>query len=50
VHLVAFPDLPARQLDSFWHMAFEVQPERATVGEGGNLPRKISGKCGLPIP
>ena len=49
-HLVALPDLPAGQLDGFWHMPLEVQPECATVGEGSNLPLEILGKCGLSIP
>ena len=49
-HLVALPNLPAGQLDGFWHMPFEVQPERATVGKGSNLPLEILGKCGLSIP
>jgi hypothetical protein len=31
-------------------MPFEVQSERATVGEGSNLPFEILGKCGLSIP
>jgi len=31
-------------------MPLEVQPERATVGKGSNLPLEIPGKCGLSIP
>jgi len=31
-------------------MPFEVQSERATDGEGSDLPLEIPGKCGLSIP
>jgi hypothetical protein len=49
-HLVAFANWAPRELDGFRHVSFEVQPERATVGEGGDLPLEIPGKSGLSIP
>jgi hypothetical protein len=46
-HLVALPNPSARQLDGFRHVPFEVQPERAAIGEGGDLPLEIFSQCGL---
>ena len=47
-HLVALADLAARELDGLRHVALEVQPERASVGEGGDLALEIAGERGFP--
>jgi len=47
VALVAFARLSSRQLDRFRYVPLEVQPERAAVGKGGNLPLKIPSERGF---
>jgi hypothetical protein len=48
-NLVAFPNLSSRKLDGFRDVPFEIQSERASVGEGGHLALEIAGKCGFAV-
>ena len=46
-HLVALADLAPRELDGLRHVPLEVQPERAPVGEGGDLPLEVPRERGF---